>query len=247
MGCKYWETAAAEGLIDYDQMVQYPFGHGLSYTTYRYDNLKLDKSAYDANDTIHVSVDVTNAGDRDGSEIVQVYVTKQMVGKQRDNKPFRQLKGFTKVFLKAGETKTVTVDVPLKEVTFWSNLRKKMVVENGPYTLAVGTSSANLPCAADFTVSGQWNAGLSNVYATASAYCLDVGGQSQIQPSATLEDATHLCMWEYRPVYLSSDETVATVDDCGRVTARKAGTASITVAVTYGGRTLSAKVPVAVR
>lgn len=231
----------------FDGPVLFPFGHGLSYTTYQYSNLKLDKSAYDANDTIRVSVDVTNAGDRDGSEIVQVYVTKNMVGKQRDNKPARQLKGFTKVFLKAGETKTVTVDVPLKEVTFWSNLRKKMVVENGPYTLAVGGSSADLPCSADFTVSGQWNAELSNVYAIASAYCLDVGGQSQIKPSATLEDATHLCMCQYRPVYLSSDEAVASVDENGRITARKAGTASITVAVTYGGKTLSAKIPVAVR
>ena len=84
-------------------------------------------------------------------------------------------------------------------------------------------------------------------YTIASAYCLDVGGQSQIKPSATLEDATHLCMCQYRPVYLSSDEAVASVDENGRITARKAGTASITVAVTYGGKTLSAKIPVAVR
>lgn len=231
----------------FDGPVLFPFGHGLSYTTFEYANLKLDKTNYDANDTIRVSVDLTNTGDRAGSEIVQAYITKQMVGKQRDNKPARQLKGFTKVYLEPGQTRTVTIDIPLKEVTFWSNLRKKMVVENGPYTLAVGASSADLPCSAEFTVSGQWNAQLSNVYAIATRYCLDVGGQSQIKPSATLEDATHLCMSEYRPVYLSSDESVAAVDAFGTVTARGSGTAVITAAVTYQGKTLAARVPVAVR
>lgn len=231
----------------FDGPVLFPFGHGLSYTTFEYTNLKLDKTDYDANDTIRVSVDLTNTGDRAGAEVVQAYITKQMVGKQRDNKPARQLKGFTKVYLEPGQTRTVTIDIPLKEVTFWSNMRRKMVVESGPYTLAVGSSSAVLPCRQDFTVSGSWNAALSNVYATATRYCMDVGAQSQIKASATLEDATHLCMNEYRPVYLSSDESVATVDSFGTVTARGSGTAVITAAVTYQGRTLTARVPVAVR
>ena len=231
----------------FDGPVNFPFGHGLSYTTYKYANLKLDKADYDANDTITVSVDVTNAGAMDGAEIVQVYITKQMVGKQRDNKPLRQLKGFTKVWLKAGETKTVTINIPLKEVTFWSNLKKKMVVENGPYMLAVGRSSADLLCSAEFTVSGTWNAALSNVYAIADKYCYNVGEQGQIKPSVTLEDTEHLSMCCAKPAFSSSDESVATVDAYGKITAVAAGTALVTVSVTYEGITKTAKVPVAVR
>ena len=231
----------------FDGPVLFPFGHGLSYTKYEYSNLKLNKNAFDANDTLSVSVDVTNAGSVDGAEIVQLYVSKILKGKQRDNKPFRQLKGFAKVFIKAGETKTVTIDVPLSEITFWSNLKKKMVVEPGTYKVEVGASSADLPCSDTFDVSGQWNAEISNVYATASKYCMDIGGESNIKVSATLADATHLCMCENHPVFVSSDESVASVDEWGHVVAKKSGTALITAAVTYNGKTKSACVPVAVR
>jgi beta-glucosidase len=231
----------------FDGPVLFPFGHGLSYTTYEYSNLKLNKKAYDANDTVTVSVDVRNAGDRDGAEIVQVYFSKVLQGKQRDNKPIRQLKGFRKVWLKAGETITVTIEVPLKEVTFWSNLKKKMVVENGLYNVEVGTSSANLPCAEQIQVYGEWNAQISNVYAIASKYVLNVGSKSSVKASATLEDATHLDMCEYRPVFISSDESILTVDECGRVIGKRKGVASVTVAVTYKGVTKSAVVPFAVR
>lgn len=231
----------------FDGAVNFPFGHGLSYTKYEYANLKLNKAEYDANDVISVSVDVKNAGDMAGAEIVQVYVTKNMVGKQKDNKPYRQLKGFRKVWLEAGETKTVVIDIPLSEVTFWSNLKKKMVVENGPYTLAVGASSADLPVSADFTVTGAWDAKLSNVYAISDKYCFNVGETGQIKPSATLEDAEHLCMFSVRPEFKSSDENVAVVDEKGVITAKAAGTALITVSVTYKGETRCAKIPVAVR
>lgn len=231
----------------FEKPVLYPFGYGLSYTQYAYSGLKLDKPAYNANDTVRVKVDVTNAGDRDGAEIVQVYFGKVLQGKQRDNKPARQLKGFAKVFLKAGETKTVTISVPLSEVTFWSNLKKKMVVEEGVYRVEVGGSSADLPCSTEIQVYGSWNAQLANVYATATRYCLDVGMTSQVKPSATLEDATHLCMCENRPMYRSSDESVAKVDAFGCVTAVGGGTALISVGVTYQGKTRYTQVPVAVR
>lgn len=248
-GIKKQDTQSKKGrtYMYFDGPVLFPFGHGLSYTTYQYSNLKLDKAEYDANDTVNVSVDVTNTGEVDGKEIVQVYFSKVLQGKQRDNKPARQLKGFAKVELKAGETKTVTIPVALKEVTFWSNLKKKMVVENGTYAVEVGASSADLPCRTEITVSGQWDAALSSVYAIADKYCMNAGEESQVHPSMTLEDTTHLCPYENRPVYSSSDTAVAEVDENGKITAKAAGTAAITVSFTYKGVTKSTLVPVAVR
>lgn len=248
-GIKKQDTLTKKGrtYMYFDGPVLFPFGYGLSYTSYQYSNLKLDKAEYDANDTVMVSVDVTNTGDRDGKEIVEVYFSKLMGEKQYDNKPARQLKGFAKVELPAGETKTVTIPVALKEVTFWNNLKKKMVVENGRYAVEVGGSSADLPCRTEIAVSGEWKATLSNVYAIADKYCMNVGEESQIKPSITLEDATHLCPWENRPAFASSDEAVATVDGNGKVVAKGTGAATITVSFPYDGVTKCAKVPVAVR
>lgn len=228
----------------FDGEVRFPFGYGLSYTKYDYSSIKVKKSKLDANDTLEVSVDVTNAGSMAGKEIVELYISK--VAEQRSNKPSRQLKGFAKVALEAGETKTVTISVPLSEVTFWSNFYHKMMVEEGKYVVEVGRSSADLPCKAEITVSGEWKPELFNVYAVASKYCMNVGDESKLKVSATLEDATHLCMCEYRPVFTSSDEAVAAVDEHGTVTAKAPGVATITAAVTYAGKTLFAKVPLAV-
>ena len=141
----------------------------------------------------------------------------------------------------------MTIPVALKEVTFWNNLKKKMVVENGRYAVEVGGSSADLPCRTEIAVSGEWKAALSNVYAIADKYCMNVGEESQIKPSITLEDATHLCPWENRPAFASSDEAVATVDGNGKVVAKGTGAATITVSFPYDGVTKCAKVPVAVR
>lgn len=226
---------------------RFPFGHGLSYTKYEYSNLKLDKAEYDANDTVSVTFDVSNVGNRDGREIVEVYFSKITPKGMYDNKPIRQLKGFAKVDLKAGETKTVTVDVKLSEVTFWHNLHKKMMVESGEYFVEVGGSSADLPLKEKISVTGKWDAKLCTVYPVADRQIYNIGESARIKVSATLEDATHLCMWENKPVFASSDESVAVVSDDGVVTAKGAGAATITVSVTYNDVTVTREVPVAVK
>lgn len=231
----------------FDAPVLYPFGYGLSYTTFEYSNLKLDKKDLDANDTLCVLVDVTNTGQMDGAEIVQLYVSKVLTGKMRDDKPIRQLKGFRKVWIKSGETQTVTINVPLSEITFWSNLKKKMVIEPGTYSVEVGTSSAELSCQTEFMVSGDWQAKLYNVYVVSDKYIYEVGMRGHVKVSATLEDTTHLCMCEHKPVFISSDESVATVDANGDVTAKSPGTALITATVVYHSVAKSAEIPVAVK
>lgn len=241
----------------FDKEVLFPFGHGLSYTTFDYSNLKVETAGadgmakavtgpVDANDSLVVSVDVTNSGSRDGAEIVELYAAKEIPEGMADNKPVRQLKAFEKVFLKAGETKTVTMNVPVSELTFWSYLHKKMIVENGTYRIEIGRSSADIACSATAEIGGIWNAPLATVYLTCDRQVLTAGECARVKAAATLLDTTHLCMCEYKPVYESTDPSVITVDENGTVTAVGTGAASVVVTVCYGGISKSRKLAFAV-
>lgn len=119
----------------------YPFGFGLSYTTFEISNLKLDKTTYYANEIMLAKVDVKNTGLTGGSETVQLYVKDIIASVSR---PVIELKGFQKVYLKPGESKQVTIELPIKELRF---LDEKMnwIVEKGTYRIMVGNSSKSLP------------------------------------------------------------------------------------------------------
>lgn len=230
-----------------ERPVLFPFGYGLSYTSFEYDQLSTDKKEYNANDTIRVSLKVTNLGKRDGAEIVQLYVTRQLPEKVRDNKPIRQLKGFEKVWLKAGESKIVDLEIPIRDITFWNNLKNKMVVEPGQYRIEAGSSSADIRCQTRITLTGEWDAPLYNVYAVADKYIYAAGQTGNMGVSAALEDAAHLTADEYQLAFTSTDETVALVDEQGCIKARGTGTALIKAAVTYKGKTVFCELPIAVK
>ncbi|MBE4948095.1 beta-glucosidase [Chryseobacterium culicis] len=119
----------------------YPFGFGLSYTTFEISGLQLNKARYSENDTIIAKVNVKNTGLKEGSEVVQLYVKDLLASVSR---PVIELKGFQKVELKPGESKSVTIEVPVKQLQF---LNEKMdwIVEKGIYRIMVGNSSKNLP------------------------------------------------------------------------------------------------------
>ncbi|MDF2551467.1 MAG: beta,3-glucosyltransferase [Chryseobacterium sp.] len=119
----------------------YPFGFGLSYTTFEISDLKLNKNQYSENDTIVAKVKVKNTGSKAGSEVVQLYVKDLVASVSR---PIIELKGFQKVYLKSGESKQISIEVPVKELQF---LDEKMnwIVEKGNYGIMVGNSSKNLP------------------------------------------------------------------------------------------------------
>ncbi|MWW25280.1 glycoside hydrolase family 3 N-terminal domain-containing protein [Algibacter lectus] len=120
-------------------LVQYPFGFGLSYTDYQYSNLKI-KSKIDINDErFSVSLKVKNIGDMDGTEIVQLYMSP--IDKASTQKPI-QLKGFERVKLKAGEEKTLTFNVSPEQFVQYKN--NKWIVESGKYQLKVGASSTDI-------------------------------------------------------------------------------------------------------
>ena len=119
----------------------YPFGYGLSYTTFTYKNLRTSASQMSASDTLTVRVDVTNTGKRAGDEVVQLYA--QHVGSNVE-RPNKDLRGFRRVSLKPGETKTVTLSLPAKSLAYWNPDTHAWVVEPDQVALQVGSSSSDI-------------------------------------------------------------------------------------------------------
>ena len=121
--------------------VVYPFGYGLSYTTFNYSNLNTDKKTYDQADTIQATFTLTNTGDREGAEVAQLYVSDPVCSVMR---PVKELKGFKKVFLKPGESRRITLDIPLSSLTFYSEAQSQFVVEPGEFILQLGASASDI-------------------------------------------------------------------------------------------------------
>jgi beta-glucosidase len=119
----------------------YPFGHGLSYTTFGYGNLRTSRASLRANDTLVVRADVRNTGARTGDEVVQLYV--QHVGSSVQ-RPVKELKAFRRVTLKPGESRTVALPLPARSLAYWDPERDEWVVEGDSVRLMVGSSSADV-------------------------------------------------------------------------------------------------------
>ena len=121
--------------------VVYPFGYGLSYTTFDYSNLNTDKETYDQADTIQATFTLTNTGDREGAEVAQLYVSDPVCSVMR---PVKELKGFKKVFLKPGESRRITLDIPVSSLAFYSEVQSQFVVEPGEFILQLGASVSDI-------------------------------------------------------------------------------------------------------
>ena len=135
-----------EGAYNYDAKVSllWPFGYGLSYTTYGYSNLRVDRDRFTADDTITVSVDVTNTGKVAGMEPVLLYSSDLVASLVPDNK---RLRDFTKISLNPGETKTVTFKLPGNSMAFVGN-DGKWILEEGAFELKVANLSVPVTCTA---------------------------------------------------------------------------------------------------
>ncbi|HJS00351.1 MAG TPA: beta-glucosidase BglX [Flavobacterium sp.] len=123
--------------IDVEKTPQYAFGHGLSYTTFEYKNLKIDKVAFAINEPVKISVEVTNTGNYEGKEVVQLYLHDITASLAR---PIKELKGFELVTLKKGETKTITFTLTQAELGFYDN-QGNYLVEPGTFLVMVGGNS----------------------------------------------------------------------------------------------------------
>ena len=139
VGYRYYDTTSVR--------VQYPFGFGLSYTEFTYSDLKVDRQG--------ISVLVTNTGDRDGAEVVQMYVGLPNAIVFR---PVKELKGFKKVFLKAGESKVVQIPFDDKTFRYWNIRTNKWEVEMGTYQIMVGASVSDIRLVKELEVEGTTSA-----------------------------------------------------------------------------------------
>jgi beta-glucosidase len=135
----YYNENPENVYADYLGTPYYPFGYGLSYTTFEYSDIKLDRNtislgALKNGETIKVSVDVTNTGDMDGKETVQLYIHDMVAALTR---PLRELKAFEKTLIKCGETKTFTFELDYKRLGYY-NPKGEYVVEPGKIDIYVG-------------------------------------------------------------------------------------------------------------
>ena len=153
-GEEFWQTHYSEGVyIGYrwyatkEIPVQFPFGHGLSYTDFEYSNAKASRTSMKADGTLKVSVDVQNTGDCDGAEIVQLYVADP---ESSIDRPAKELKGFEKVWLKAGEKKTVTFEINAEDLSYFDAEKHAWVAEPGEYDILLGSSSEDVRAAVSF-------------------------------------------------------------------------------------------------
>ncbi len=120
--------------------VLYPFGYGLSYSSFTYDNLILEKDEMGSDETITVSVDISNTGERDGEEVVQLYIRDL---ESKEIRPLKDLRGFERVSVKAGQTIVTTITLGPDELAYYDRVAGDYVVEPGLYEVMVGPSSAS--------------------------------------------------------------------------------------------------------
>lgn len=146
--------------------VRYPFGHGLSYTSFAYSGLTLSEKRFAAGKTLNVSFTVTNTGAQAGKEIAQVYVC---TPEHELFMPVRELRAFTKIALAPGESQTVTLPLTERAFSYYNVPEARWDIRAGEYTVAVGASSRDLPLSATVTVEGA-PAALPDLHQSAAAY-----------------------------------------------------------------------------
>jgi beta-glucosidase-like glycosyl hydrolase len=130
----------------------FAFGHGLSYTTFQYGKLELSGTQIVRNGKLTASVEVTNTGNRQGDEVVQLYIHEVSPAVKR---PVKELRGFERISLKPGETKKVTLTVPAEKLAYYDETAHRFVVKPGAFDVMVGSSSDDIRAQGRFTVVGE--------------------------------------------------------------------------------------------
>ncbi len=249
----------------------YPFGYGLSYSSFGYSNVKVDHGSVNANGAVHVGVVVTNTGTTAGSTVAQLYATPAF-SVSGVTFPKKQLVGFQKTkVLRPGESQYISMVVHIPDLGIWDPDAMKSVVYDGVYGFEVGASSADIRGTANVTVTGALSPDVQTVTVQPDQVDFQVGQSLDLtgknpwiaddttgvgsQPQgrnmsvtadgiveAANNDGSFVDLSKAHVAYVSSDPSVATVDQKGLVTAVGTGTATITV--TVGG--VSGSMPIVV-
>jgi beta-glucosidase len=230
----------------YDGPVSYEFGFGMSYTTFEYSNINIDKKEITPNDRITISVDVENTGDRKGDEVVQVYVTTPDSPPELE-RPIKRLKGFKKVTIPVGSRKTVSIDIDIADLWFWDPAHKRIAFDQGKYVFEIGASSRDIKGKVSAMLSGDFNAELRTVVAESDDVIIGLGDVIQSNVTAALTDDSFYDLKNAQVEYSTNRPDVAIVDSNGLVTAVGSGAALIQASVTMEGKTISGSYPIKVR
>lgn len=135
-----WFQKFRSNYLDVPNSPLYPFGYGLSYTTFDYGDIKVSNTNLQGNQTLQASIELTNSGEHDGAEVVQLYIRDLVASVTR---PVQELKGFQKVYLKAGETKTITFDITTEDLKFY-DYDLDYVWEPGEFEIMIGGNSRDV-------------------------------------------------------------------------------------------------------
>jgi hypothetical protein len=229
----------------FNKDVTYEFGYGLSYTHFKYSNFRISSHTITPNDKVTVSVDVENTGDYDGDEIVQVYV-KTPDSPASLQRPIKRLKGFKRVTVPRGQTKTVNIEMDCADLWFWDAANHKISYDQGHYVFEIGASSRDIRGIVEADMKGVYKAVLSTVTVDCDKIVLQPGNNAQANVAASMSDDSFYDIKQARVEFKSNNNAVATVDMNGKITAMGPGIASIIAQVTIDGTTLSNSVPVKV-
>ncbi|MDR3360193.1 MAG: glycoside hydrolase family 3 C-terminal domain-containing protein, partial [Bifidobacteriaceae bacterium] len=247
-GRTYWYYKTGPGCDAPD----YPFGHGLSYTTFAYSGLSLSASSATPNDTIDATVTVTNTGTIAGREVVELYASSPAADGL--NRPLKQLKGFTKTdTIQPGASVTVTIPLKVSDLWFWDDQNQRRTYDQGAWKIQVAPSSADgAGLSATLNLSGDRKAGVDVVAAVPDGVSLNTRTPDNVinaNLSATKHDQS---FWDLedpavKVSYTSADERIAKVTPEGVVSAVGQGATLITATVSADGETKSTTFPVAVQ
>ena len=229
----------------FNKDVSYEFGYGLSYTTFGFSNFSINKNSLTPNDKVTLTTDVKNTGSVDGDEVVQIYV-KTPDSPASLERPIKRLKGFKRVTIPAGQTKTVSIDIDCADLWFWDTKNKRIMFDQGKYVLEIGASSKDIKGQVEATMSGAYTSVLETVVADCDKVVMRPGNTAQASVSASLSDDSFVNIKNAKVTYKSSNPLVASVDESGKVTATGVGIASIVANVTVNGKTVSNSFPVKV-
>jgi beta-glucosidase-like glycosyl hydrolase len=229
----------------YDKPVSYEFGYGLSYTTFEYSNFSISKNSITPNDKVTVSCDVKNTGKVDGDEVVQIYVSTPE-SQASLLRPIKRLKGFKRVTIPKGQTKTVSIDINCEDLWFWDAKEDKTTYDQGKYIFEVGASSKDIKGKLEATMKGSYKSVLTTVVAEADQVVLRPCNTVQTKVTACMSDDSFYDLSKAKVVYKSNNPSVVSVDENGKVTATGVGAATVYASVTIDGKTVSNGYPLKV-
>ncbi|MCS7232161.1 MAG: fibronectin type III-like domain-contianing protein [Elusimicrobiota bacterium] len=136
----------------FDKESLFPFGHGLTYTEFKYSDLKINADSFNPSEVIDVEFEIENIGERDSDEVPQVYVR---CLNSKVKRPKLQLKGFKRVFIPKGEKAKVNITIPVSELFIWDVRKGKYLIERGDYEILVGASSQDIRLRKKIFINGE--------------------------------------------------------------------------------------------